>query len=170
MWLVYFKLEENNPGEVLKIGLLINMIKSALRRGEIDSTSKLIEATSGKITALRSMMLDISTRLELFIAASAELRSVFKRWGYGAKSLLPPRMYKRAVNYATAKSGKWRVLPLINFQWGSLESHHTKNTDPKNYGKITHGESDALRFFHGNYCERLWNFELFKRKEPTTFK
>lgn len=44
---LYFKLEGNNPGGSVKDRAALNMIKTALDAGEIDKTSKLIEATSG---------------------------------------------------------------------------------------------------------------------------
>src|SRR5437762_13886820 len=44
---IYAKLEGNNPGGSVKDRPALNMIKSALERGEIKPGSKLIEATSG---------------------------------------------------------------------------------------------------------------------------
>ena len=44
---LYFKLEGQNPGGSVKDRPAYNMIKSALERGEIDASTKLIEATSG---------------------------------------------------------------------------------------------------------------------------
>src|SRR3978361_2506332 len=44
---LYAKLEGNNPGGSVKERPALNMIRSALERGEIKPGTKLIEATSG---------------------------------------------------------------------------------------------------------------------------
>src|ERR1043166_7962809 len=44
---IYAKLEGNNPGGSVKDRPALNMIRSALERGEIKAGTKLIEATSG---------------------------------------------------------------------------------------------------------------------------
>ncbi|HMI04033.1 MAG TPA: pyridoxal-phosphate dependent enzyme, partial [Pedobacter sp.] len=44
---IYAKLEGNNPGGSVKDRAALNMIRSALERGDIHKGTKLIEATSG---------------------------------------------------------------------------------------------------------------------------
>src|SRR5581483_2630625 len=44
---IYAKLEGNNPGGSVKDRPALNMIRSALERGDIKPGTKLIEATSG---------------------------------------------------------------------------------------------------------------------------
>ena len=44
---VYAKLEGNNPGGSVKDRPALNIIRSAWERGDINTSSKLIEATSG---------------------------------------------------------------------------------------------------------------------------
>jgi cysteine synthase B len=44
---LYFKLEGNNPGGSVKDRAAYNMIKTALDLEQIDTNTKLIEATSG---------------------------------------------------------------------------------------------------------------------------
>ena len=44
---IFAKLEGNNPGGSVKDRPALNMIKSAMERGEISPDTKLIEATSG---------------------------------------------------------------------------------------------------------------------------
>ena len=44
---IYAKLEGNNPGGSVKDRAALNMIRSALERGDIKPGTKLIEATSG---------------------------------------------------------------------------------------------------------------------------
>jgi S-sulfo-L-cysteine synthase (O-acetyl-L-serine-dependent) len=45
--IMYAKLEGNNPGGSVKDRPALNMIKSALERGDIKAGTRLIEATSG---------------------------------------------------------------------------------------------------------------------------
>ena len=56
---IYAKLEGNNPGGSVKDRPALNMIKSALERGEIDSNTKLIEATSGNTGIALALMANI---------------------------------------------------------------------------------------------------------------
>ena len=44
---IYAKLEGNNPGGSVKDRPALNMIRSALERGDINPGTRLIEATSG---------------------------------------------------------------------------------------------------------------------------
>lgn len=50
---IYAKLEGNNPGGSVKDRPTLKMIRSALERGDINSKTKLIEATSGNTVAGR---------------------------------------------------------------------------------------------------------------------
>lgn len=53
---VFAKLEGNNPGGSVKDRPALNMIKSALERGDINQSSKLIEATSGNTGIALALM------------------------------------------------------------------------------------------------------------------
>jgi len=44
---IFAKLEGNNPGGSVKDRAALNMVRSALERGDIKAGTKLIEATSG---------------------------------------------------------------------------------------------------------------------------
>ncbi|MGN6603755.1 MAG: pyridoxal-phosphate dependent enzyme, partial [Ginsengibacter sp.] len=56
---IYAKLEGNNPGGSVKDRPALNMIKSALERGDINSDTKLIEATSGNTGIALALMANI---------------------------------------------------------------------------------------------------------------
>jgi cysteine synthase B len=53
---IFAKLEGNNPGGSVKDRPALNMIKSALERGDINKNSKLIEATSGNTGIALALM------------------------------------------------------------------------------------------------------------------
>src|SRR5688572_26604748 len=69
---IYAKLEGNNPGGSVKDRPALNMIRSALERGEIKPGTKLIEATSGNTgIALAMISCLYGLEIELVIIASA---------------------------------------------------------------------------------------------------
>ena len=53
---IFAKLEGNNPGGSVKDRPALNMISSALERGDINQNSKLIEATSGNTGIAMALM------------------------------------------------------------------------------------------------------------------
>src|SRR5487761_2202345 len=59
---IFAKLEGNNPGGSVKDRPALNMIRSALERGDINKNSKLIEATSGN-TEIELVMPSDSSRV-----------------------------------------------------------------------------------------------------------
>ena len=62
--ILLLKLEGNNPGGSVKDRAAYNMIKSALDRGEINSSTKLIEATSGN-TGIALAMISSAFKLDI---------------------------------------------------------------------------------------------------------
>ena len=56
---IYAKLEGNNPGGSVKDRAALNMIRSALERGEINKNTKLIEATSGNTGIALAMIASV---------------------------------------------------------------------------------------------------------------
>ena len=56
---IYAKLEGNNPGGSVKDRSALNMIRSALERGEINKNTKLIEATSGNTGIALAMIASV---------------------------------------------------------------------------------------------------------------
>ncbi|MGA9270865.1 MAG: cysteine synthase CysM [Lutimonas sp.] len=82
---LYFKMEGHNPGGSVKDRPALNMIKSALDRGEIDQNSKLIEATSGNTgiaLAMIASLFDLS--IELVMPENSTRERVQTMRAYGA--------------------------------------------------------------------------------------
>src|SRR6195952_4153858 len=72
---IYAKLEGNNPGGSVKDRPALNMIRSALERGEINSETKLMEATSGNTgiaMALMANLFDLQIELVMPITSTRE--------------------------------------------------------------------------------------------------
>ena len=88
---IYAKLEGNNPGGSIKDRSALNMIKSALERGEINKNSKLIEAASGN-TGIALAMAAAARGYKLVLTMpetmSKERRILLR--AYGAELILTP--------------------------------------------------------------------------------
>ena len=86
---VFAKLEGNNPAGSVKDRPALNMIMSALERGEINNNTMLIEATSGNTGIALSMVaatLKVPITLIMPENASVERRQIMQ--AYGAKVIL----------------------------------------------------------------------------------
>jgi cysteine synthase B len=137
---LYFKLEGNNPGGSVKDRAAYNMIKSALDRGEIDSTSKLIEATSGNTGIALAMIAGIfQLDIELVMPASATKERVQTMRAYGAKVTLHPDGIEGARDYATAKVENEGYYTFNQFANEDNWKAHYKTTGPEIW-RDTHGE------------------------------
>jgi cysteine synthase B len=137
---LYFKLEGNNPGGSVKDRAAYNMIKSALDRGEIDSTSKLIEATSGNTGIALAMIAGIfQLDIELVMPASATKERVQTMRAYGAKVTLHPDGIEGSRDYATAKVENEGYYTFNQFANEDNWKAHYKTTGPEIW-RDTHGE------------------------------
>ena len=86
---LYLKLEGQNPGGSVKDRAAYNMIKSALDRGDINSSSKLIEATSGNTGIALAMIAGIfKLNIELVMPENSTVERVQTMRAYGAKVTL----------------------------------------------------------------------------------
>src|SRR6188768_2939845 len=69
---IYAKLEGDNPGGSVKDRPALNMIRSALQRGQIDHNTKLIEATSGNTGIAMALMAKLfNMQIELVMPSSS---------------------------------------------------------------------------------------------------
>lgn len=140
---LYFKLEGNNPGGSVKDRAAYNMIKRALDRGEIDSTSKLIEATSGNTGIALAMIAGIfQLDIELVMPASATTERVQTMRAYGAQVTLHPDGIEGARDYATAKVENEGYYTFNQFANEDNWKAHYKTTGPEIWrdtqGEVTH--------------------------------
>jgi cysteine synthase B len=86
---VYGKLEGNNPGGSVKDRAALNMIRSAIERGEIKSGIKLIEATSGNTGIALAMLASLyKYPIELVMPANSTKERVLTMEAFGAKVVL----------------------------------------------------------------------------------
>lgn len=140
---LYFKLEGDNPGGSVKDRAAYNMIKMALDRGEIDKTSKLIEATSGNTGIALAMIAGIfKLEIELVMPESATKERVQTMRAYGAKVILHPDGIEGARDYAISKVENQGYYSFNQFANDDNWKAHYKTTGPEIWedtnGKITH--------------------------------
>ncbi|WP_209400270.1 cysteine synthase CysM [Pseudozobellia sp. WGM2] len=142
---LYFKLEGHNPGGSVKDRAAFNMIKSALDRGEINSESKLIEATSGNTGIALAMIAGIyGLNIELVMPENATKERVQTMKAYGAKVTLTSSDVgiEGARDYAEAKVENEGYTMINQFSNDDNWKAHYKTTGPEIWkdteNKITH--------------------------------
>ncbi|WP_420322512.1 cysteine synthase CysM [Flagellimonas sp.] len=142
---LYFKLEGHNPGGSVKDRPAYNMIKSGLERGDFNTNSKLIEATSGNTGIALAMIAGIyGLDIELVMPENSTKERVQTMRAYGAKVTLTSSDIgiEGARDYAEAKV-KTEGCQMLN-QFGNNDNWkaHYKTTGPEIWkdtqGKITH--------------------------------
>ena len=142
---LYFKLEGQNPGGSVKDRAAFNMIKSGLDRGDFNTTSKLIEATSGNTGIALAMIAGIyGLNIELVMPENATKERVQTMRAYGAKVTLTPSDIgiEGARDYAEAKVKNDGFVMINQFANNDNWKAHYKTTGPEIWndtnGKITH--------------------------------
>jgi cysteine synthase B len=140
---LYFKLEGNNPGGSVKDRAAYNMIKTALDKGEIDTNSKLIEATSGNTGIALAMIAGIfKLDIELVMPETATRERVQTMRAYGAKVTLHPDGIEGARDYAEAKVVNEGYFSFNQFANDNNWKAHYKTTGPEIWrdteGQVTH--------------------------------
>ena len=138
-----FKLEGNNPGGSVKDRAAYNMIHSALERGDIDPSTKLVEATSGNTGIALAMIAGIfDLDIELVMPETATKERVQTMRAYGAKVTLHPDGIEGARDYAEAKVKEHGYFMLNQFANNDNWRAHYKTTGPEIWqateGKVTH--------------------------------
>ena len=139
------KLEGNNPGGSVKDRAAYNMIKSALDRKEIDSNTKLIEATSGNTgIALAMTASAFNLNIELVMPENSTKERIQTMQAYGAKVTLTEadRGIERARDYADKMVAEKGYFMLNQFANDDNWKAHYKTTGPEIWrdteGTITH--------------------------------
>ena len=86
---VYAKLEGNNPGGSVKDRPALNIIRSALERGDINTSSKLIEATSGNTGIAMALIASLyGIKIELVMPETSTRERVLTMQALGAQVTL----------------------------------------------------------------------------------
>ncbi len=140
-----FKLEGHNPGGSVKDRAALNMIKSGLERGDFNTNSKLIEATSGNTgIALAMIAGSYGLNIELVMPENSTKERVQTMRAYGAKVTLTPADVgiEGARDYADEKVKNEGFIMFNQFGNDDNWKAHYKSTGPEIWrdteGKVTH--------------------------------
>lgn len=139
---IFAKLEGNNPGGSVKDRPALNMIKSALERGDINSNTKLIEATSGNTGIALALMAKLyGIEIELVMPANSTRERVVTMEAFGAKVTLLDNI-ELCRDYAEEKGASGEFYLLNQFANPDNYKAHYKTTGPEiwrdTHGEITH--------------------------------
>ncbi|HVZ98515.1 MAG TPA: cysteine synthase CysM [Chitinophagaceae bacterium] len=128
---VYAKLEGNNPGGSVKDRPALNMIQSAWERGEINKSTKLIEATSGNTGIALALIAGLyGIEIELVMPSSSTRERVISMEAYGAKVTLLDSI-EQCRDYAEEKAAKGEFFILNQFANPDNYKAHYKTTGPE---------------------------------------
>ncbi|WP_029281199.1 cysteine synthase CysM [Pedobacter sp. R20-19] len=139
---IYAKLEGNNPGGSVKDRASLNMIRSAIERGEIKPGTKLVEATSGNTGIALAMIAKLyDLDIELVMPENSTRERKVTMEAFGAQVTLLESI-EACRDYAEEK-GESNGYFLLN-QFANPDNYmaHYKTTAPEMWkdtdGKITH--------------------------------
>jgi len=139
---IYAKLEGTNPGGSVKDRAALNMIRSAIERGDIRPGMKLIEATSGNTGIALAMISCIyGLEIELALPSSSTKERTLAMEAFGAKVTLLDGI-EACRDYAEEKAATGEYFILNQFANPDNYKAHIKTTGPEIWrdteGKITH--------------------------------
>src|SRR4029079_5049532 len=139
---IFAKLEGNNPGGSVKDRPALNMIRSALERGDINQTSKLIEATSGNTGIAMALMAKLfGIEIELVMPSTSTRERVVTMEAFGATVTLLESI-EICRDYAEEKAATGEFYMLNQFANPDNYKAHYKTTGPEIWkdtdGGITH--------------------------------
>ncbi len=139
---IFAKLEGNNPGGSVKDRPALNMIRTALERGDIRPGTKLIEATSGNTgiaLAMIARLFDLD--IELVMPSSSTRERTLTMEAFGARVTLLENI-EICRDYAEEKGSKGGYFILNQFANADNYLAHYKTTGPEIWndtgGAITH--------------------------------
>src|SRR5690606_39209017 len=139
---IYAKLEGNNPAGSVKDRPALNMISSAIERGDIKKGDKLIEATSGN-TGIALAMIASMYGMELELVMPSRFTGVSKLTveGFGDKVILLDNV-EVCREYAEEKAERDGIYILNQLAKPDDCEAHVKVTGPEIWrdtgGQITH--------------------------------
>jgi S-sulfo-L-cysteine synthase (O-acetyl-L-serine-dependent) len=139
---VWAKLEGNNPGGSVKDRPALNIIKSALERGDINAKSKLIEATSGNTGIAMALIASLyHLEIELVMPSTSTRERVLTMEAFGAKVTLLDTI-EMCRDYAEEKAASGEYYQLNQFANPDNYKAHYKTTGPEIWkdtqGSVTH--------------------------------
>ena len=162
---MFAKLEGNNPGGSVKDRPALNMIKSALERGDIKPGTKLVEATSGNTGIALAMIARLyDLEIELVMPSSSTRERTLTMEAFGAKVTLLENI-ETCRDYAEEKGAREDYFLLNQFANPDNYLAHYKTTGPEIWkdteGGITHFVSSM-----GTTGTIMGSSRFFKEKNP----
>lgn len=159
------KLEGNNPGGSVKDRAALNMIRSAMERGDVNKNTKLIEATSGNTGIALAMIASIyGIDIELVMPSSSTRERTLTMEAFGAKVTLLDSI-EVCRDYAEEKGTQPGYFLLNQFANPDNYLAHYKTTGPEIWndtdGRITHLVSSM-----GTTGSIMGNSRYLKEKNP----
>ncbi|HQX72942.1 MAG TPA: cysteine synthase CysM [Chitinophagaceae bacterium] len=128
---IYAKLEGNNPGGSVKDRPALNMIRSALERGDIKPGNRLIEATSGNTGIALAMIARLyDLDIELVMPSSSTRERTLTMEAFGATVTLLESI-EVCRDYADEKAACGEAFILNQFANPDNYIAHYKTTGPE---------------------------------------
>ncbi|UTA69392.1 MULTISPECIES: cysteine synthase CysM [Emticicia] len=128
---IYGKLEGNNPAGSVKDRPALNMIRSAVERGDIKPGMKLIEATSGNTGIALAMIARLyDLEIELVMPSNSTRERTLTMEAFGAKVILLENIEK-CRDYAESQAATGQYLMLNQFANPDNYLAHYKTTGPE---------------------------------------
>ncbi len=128
---IFAKLEGNNPGGSVKDRAALNMIRSAMERGDIQKGTKLIEATSGNTGIALAMIASIyNLEIELVMPSNSTRERTLTMEAFGAKVTLLDSI-EICRDYAEEKGLQPGYFLLNQFSNPDNYLAHYKSTGPE---------------------------------------
>jgi cysteine synthase B len=136
------KLEGHNPGGSVKDRAALNMIRSAVDRGEIKKGDQLIEATSGNTGIALAMIASLyGMKIELVMPENSTRERTLTMQAFGAEVTLLENI-EVCRDYAEEKASKGSHFILNQFANPDNYLAHYKTTGPEIWrdtqGEVTH--------------------------------
>ncbi len=131
---LYGKMEGNNPGGSVKDRPAFNMIQEALKRGEIDKSTRLVEATSGNTgIALAMVAASFKLNITLIMPENSTQERIDTMRALGAKVILTEA--KKTIEYSRALAEEMveKEGYFMLDQFGNKDNYlaHYKTTGPE---------------------------------------
>lgn len=128
---IFAKLEGNNPGGSVKDRPALNMIRSALERGDITPKTKLIEATSGNTGIAMALIANLyGLKIDLVMPSTSTRERVLAMEAFGANVILLDNM-EACRDYAEEKGAGGDYFLLNQFANPDNYISHYKTTGPE---------------------------------------
>lgn len=162
---IFAKLEGNNPGGSVKDRAALNMIRSAVERGDIKKGTRMVEATSGNTGIALAMIACLyGLEIELVMPSNSTRERTLTMEAFGAKVTLLEGIEK-CRDYAEEKGTSGGYFLLNQFANADNYLAHYKTTGPEIWrdtdGQITHFVSAM-----GTTGTIMGNSRYFKEKNP----